>query len=388
MRVSVVVVHYQTPELVVPAVENLALSRGLEALEILLVDNSGESEVEAIVDDLASRTPEWVRLKLLKSGYNLGYAGAANQGVRAATEPILVLMNCDVLVDSECLSTLASELATTSTEIVGPAFYWDEERDFVQPPAESWDAEYLEKATAARRDGTPGGAAAESARDAWRRHAWRHWQANRPMPSWSLSGALLGFRRMAWEAVGPFDEGYRLYFEETDWLLRARRLGVEARYVPQARAVHLYDQSARRNPQARQWFEESAQRCRERHLPRRTKRRLARLRDAETETARAPELFEESVSDRDLRELIESHGRCFLEVSPSILGFPAARTELDPDGQLTLPEPVRKRHADQVFWGRIVDEERRECAGPLLVGSDPVKHEPGHTGPTTVDCQR
>ncbi|MCY4025620.1 MAG: hypothetical protein OXH75_04815, partial [Acidobacteria bacterium] len=75
---------------------------------------------------------------------------------------------------------------------------------------------------------------------------------------------LLAMRTDWWRRVGPFDEGFRLYFEETDWLLRAREQGARAVLVPAARAVHAYDQSAQREPRAQLWFDESMKRFRRR----------------------------------------------------------------------------------------------------------------------------
>ena len=40
-------------------------------------------------------------------------------------------------------------------------------------------------------------------------------------------------------AIGPMDEGYFLYFEDTEYCLRAARAGWPLAYVPQARAVHF-----------------------------------------------------------------------------------------------------------------------------------------------------
>ena len=279
MKVSAIVVHYHTPELVQPALTQLIGSSGLDALQILLVDNGGGDGLEEVVDELRNESPEAVEIELLTPGANLGYAGAANLGVRAADEDadVLVLMNCDVLVDGDCVAELVSALEQSEAHIAGPRFFWDEDHHLLQPPAEPTTSSYTLAAAAARSAQDAAGRSAAGARDTWRRHAWTHWRAERPLLSWSLSGALFAFRRSAWEQVGPFDEGFRLYYEETDWLLRARSRGLEAIYVPAAVAVHLYDQSARGSEQARRWFEESAERFRKRHLSRRTRSRLRRL---------------------------------------------------------------------------------------------------------------
>jgi GT2 family glycosyltransferase len=52
------------------------------------------------------------------------------------------------------------------------------------------------------------------------------------------TGALLFIRRAAFEDVGPFDEQFFMYWEETDWLERARAKGWQLVYTPVVGAVH------------------------------------------------------------------------------------------------------------------------------------------------------
>jgi len=58
-----------------------------------------------------------------------------------------------------------------------------------------------------------------------------------------LPGASMLVRREVFEAVGLMDEGYFLYFEETDFSLAARHAGWETWYVPQSVVKHFVGQS-------------------------------------------------------------------------------------------------------------------------------------------------
>jgi len=53
-----------------------------------------------------------------------------------------------------------------------------------------------------------------------------------------VAGASILVRREVFDAIGLIDEGYFLYFEEVDFLLRAKRAGFRTFYVPTSRVIH------------------------------------------------------------------------------------------------------------------------------------------------------
>jgi N-acetylglucosaminyl-diphospho-decaprenol L-rhamnosyltransferase len=61
-------------------------------------------------------------------------------------------------------------------------------------------------------------------------------------PDW-LMGAIWLVRREAIEQVGPADEGFFLFSEETDWAYRFRRAGWSSLLCPDAVATHVYGAS-------------------------------------------------------------------------------------------------------------------------------------------------
>jgi GT2 family glycosyltransferase len=66
---------------------------------------------------------------------------------------------------------------------------------------------------------------------------------NEPQPVDWLPGASMMIRREVFETVGLMDEGYFLYYEETDFCLTAKRGGWSCWYVPQSRIMHISGQS-------------------------------------------------------------------------------------------------------------------------------------------------
>ena len=347
MRLAVILVHYHTPELARAAVEALRRDLADERLdtEWLLIDNGSDEAGRALLASLP--------VERIDPGRNLGYAGGVNLGVARSTAERILLMNPDVLVIPGCVAALVNALEAGAA-VAGPRFWWDRGRRLVMPPADP----------RSRRDellalqAAHGARWAVRARRRWRRHARRHWLARKPLPSYALSGGLLALGRTAWERVGPFDEGFRLFFEETEWLRRVEAHRLPAVYVPAAEAVHLHAQSSVREPRSRQWFEESARRFRERcygvwvaDLLEALDRRLPRPPDEP--------LPEVPAGGLDLAGLPFP---LWIEVSPNPAGFPAAAERLTepPEGGWRLPAEIAGRLPSGKLALQIVNEQGRE----------------------------
>jgi GT2 family glycosyltransferase len=55
-----------------------------------------------------------------------------------------------------------------------------------------------------------------------------------------VMGAVMAFRRAAWDSVGPFDERYFMYLEETEWQRRLFERGWRIELTADAEVLHLH----------------------------------------------------------------------------------------------------------------------------------------------------
>ncbi len=353
MRIAVILVHYRTPELAAAAVEALRRDAGGSGFEIegILVDNGSDEAGRAVLEGLG--------FERIDPGENLGFAGGVNLGVSRSRAETIVVMNPDVVVLPGCLGALVAALGDGAA-VAGPRFYWDADRRLLLPPAEERSRRGELLAWLATRDERW----ALHARRRWRRHARRHWEARAPLASYALSGSLLALTRAAWNRVGPFDEGYRLYFEETDWLRRAASLSLPARYVPAAEAIHYHGRSAVQEARSGGWFEESARRFRERHYGRWFAALLERL---DRRPRRAPEappdVPPDAIAEKGL-DLSVYPFPLWVEVSPNRSRFPAAAERLAAPIAETwrLPAEIVGRLAGSELALQVVDARGRELA--------------------------
>ena len=308
---AVVLVHYHSPRALAEAVAALALDleRSGVAAEWRIVDNGSNASELAELQALG--------LPIVPGAGNRGFAAGVNAGFAATTAPCVLVLNPDVSVLAGCVPGLIFELASGACA-AAPRLYWDHERRFLLPVGEERSRSWEALALLAKR--WPRFAA--RARRRWRVDAHRHWLAAGALASNRLSGAALAIMRHAWEKVGPFDESFRLYFEETDWLLRLEGVGLVARQSARAEAVHTFAHSTKDEPQAAQWFDQSARLFRERHYGRLFARAHDRLAGVVSSPARPLPRFTDTTFAAALD--VAGDEEVWVELSPNREGFPAA----------------------------------------------------------------
>lgn len=183
---------------------------------------------ELVVCDNASRdgTPDRVRelapaAILLEPGENLGFAAGCNRGAARASNPLLLLLNPDV--------------------VVGPDFRDAIERPLSERPAwAAWQGLVTDRGGEAINSL---GGVVHFTGIAWAGGAGRDVaEAPRePREVAFASGACLAIRREVWQQLGGFPEDYFLYHEDADLGLRLWLAGHRVGIEPRALCDHEYE---------------------------------------------------------------------------------------------------------------------------------------------------
>jgi len=345
MNLDVVMVHYHAARQAAGAVAALrrdASAHGL-TLRIFVVDNGSTADERLTLESLDA-----IRLD---PGRNLNFPAGVQFGFAHTSAPFVVLMNEDVVVLPGCLPRLCDAL-DRGAAVAGPEFSWDLDSVFALPCTEERTRgnEFLKAA------GRRGGRSLLRARTRWREHARRHWRATETMPTLSISGALLAFRREAWEIAGPFGQGYHMYFDENDWLLRIERAGLQSVYVPEAKAVHLHNPSLMGNGDRAQWASESFVRFGNRHYGETFMRRLIRL------AGRPAAVPEWQPLDGGIDIPADAAWPVWIELTPSPFGYPAAAARIT-DRVWKFPELRGLPFLTGPLYVNVVDDAGRELGG-------------------------
>jgi len=209
-----------------------ALPDGLGGLphELVVVDSASGDDTLAVVEDL------FPDAKVVALGRNLGYAAGVNAGLaaRAGDGPVLVC-NPDLRLAPGCVPAMLETAGEPAVGVVAPRLtdeqgnlQWSLRRD---PTIRRALGEALLGGTRAGRH--PGWGEVITDPDRYRSPTDVDW----------ASGACLLVTAACARDVGPWDESFFLYSEETDFCLRARDRGWRVRYTPAAQAVHLGGES-------------------------------------------------------------------------------------------------------------------------------------------------
>lgn len=227
MKVTLVAVCHHSSAVLPECVASFrreAEAAGLEP-EVVLVEQSENDDeaagVAALGPDRILRRP------------NRGYAAGLNAGAGAASGELLLLANPDIVLLDGSVGALV-DAVDAGADVAGPQLVWDRAGSLILPIPDDPGPWAELRRTIDRR--WPG----RRSLDELIERSWRIWTADRPCPVPSLRGPLLALRRDTFERLGPLDEGYFLYYEETEWLWRARRSGARLVLAPGARVVHRW----------------------------------------------------------------------------------------------------------------------------------------------------
>ena len=257
-RVLVAIVNYRTGRLAVECLRSLLPEvQARPGTRVMVVDNvSGDKSAETIAQAIvAEGWSGWARLTRasVNGGFSYGNNLAIRPALASAQPPALIwLLNPDTQVRPGALRELVAFLeAHPQVGIAGSSF--EQEDGSLWPHAFRFPSIWSELATGLRLSAV---AALLKSRTTLLRmgdYAQR--------VDW-LPGASMMVRREVFDAVGLMDEGYFLYFEETDFCLQAARAGWPCWYVPQSRVMHIAGQStgvtgvqAAFNRRPSYWFE-------------------------------------------------------------------------------------------------------------------------------------
>ena len=215
-KVTIVVVTYNA---LADTTECLRSLQGVTYgnVEVIVVDNASS---DGSARTLAREFPTTV---VIANPVNSGYAGGNNVGVRTALErgaDYILILNNDTIVDKDVIIELRRVLdSDLSIGAVMPKIMCYDMPTTIQIAGAS-----INRSTGFGR-------------------LWRHMRPDdgkieEPYETDYISGCAFLAQRQVWEKVGLFWEPFFVYYEETDWSIRARDAGYRMVVAPKAKIWH------------------------------------------------------------------------------------------------------------------------------------------------------
>ena len=222
MDISIVIVNWNTCDLLRDCLNSLF--RGLDGLkaEVLVVDNASSDASVAMIK------AEFPQVDLIESDRNLGFAGGNNLALRRATGRYVMLLNTDTLVHGPVLQRSVDWMdAHPETGVMGPQVLNTD--GTIQASCSAFPS--LKHLSMQALGLTKIGALDSYRMTGWDRSSERNVDV--------ISGAAMVVRRSAMEEVGLLDEAFFFYGEETDWCHRFAQAGWRLTYVPIPAITHF-----------------------------------------------------------------------------------------------------------------------------------------------------
>jgi len=226
---SIIFVNYNTSQLLSDCLDSIiCYEKNWQDYEYIVVDNnSGDKGLDSL-----KKTHPFIRLII--ASRNGGFAYGNNIGIQNAEGKMLFLLNPDTYIKDNAIEKLVNRINTTNDLFfIGPQLLY---------PDNSNQSFYLPKTYLTL----------------WRFFCDRIF-LHRLFPKSTLfnsyyqtymdydqeclieqiSGAAFMFKREVIEKIGLLDENYFMYFEESDYCLKAINYGYKLLYYPESKIIHI-----------------------------------------------------------------------------------------------------------------------------------------------------
>lgn len=237
MDVSVIIVNWNTKQLLRDCLFSVCEHAGNIDYEIIVIDNASTDRSTEMVKT------DFPQVVLLENPDNRGFATANNQGMAIAKGRYVLLLNSDTIVlDNAIANTVHFADENPQAAVIGCRVLNPDrtlqQTCFMFPSVLNMvlSSTYLYKMFPKSRF--------------FGREQMTWWDRNDVRSVDVVTGCFMLVRRGAIEQVGMMDESFFMYGEETDWCYRFRKNGWEVMFAPVGQIIHFGGQSTAQKPVA------------------------------------------------------------------------------------------------------------------------------------------
>ncbi len=224
-KVSIILLNYNNEHFTIDCLKSLEKVT-YPNIESIVVDNGSKAESLNAVKAAASSN-----VIILESQKNLGFTGGNNFGLKYALEhaaDYIILLNNDTIVAPDMFDILIDTMEKDpSIGVAGPKIYYYDAPKLIWSVGGNINWNNCNTSMLGLNEEDKGQ------------------YGEVPRQTDFVTGCALLARREVWEKIGGLDENFFIYYEETEWCVRATRAGYKIAYVPTALMWHKIGLDAR-----------------------------------------------------------------------------------------------------------------------------------------------
>lgn len=226
MDVSIIIVNYNTAQLLINCIESVQIKTLEINYEIIVVDNnSSDNSVEVLKE-------KFNQVKIIESKINLGFGKGNNLGAQYAKGKYLFFLNSDTLLMNNAIKIMLDSFALPENKDVacvgGNLYHLDGKPNFSYSPTYPSLTGIILYRSGIRK-------------------ILGHDNFNitgKPKTVAIIIGADMLIPRETFEKINGFDPNYFMYVEEGDLQYRFKQIGLRSLSLPTAKIMHLQGASS------------------------------------------------------------------------------------------------------------------------------------------------
>lgn len=226
--VSIIIVNWNTKDLVVNCVNSILASKPRAAVEIIIVDNGS---TDGSLEEIHKLQKKGKIQKVIENGSNLGFSKANNKGIKSSKGEFVLLLNSDTEIKKSAIDELLNFAKNKKNlGVVGSKLL--NKDGTVQPSCFNFPT------------------LMNAIRQYWlgEKHLYDKFypKTNQPTSVDVVVGASFLITPEAIKRVGLLNEKYFFFFEDLDYCRAVRNAGLEVYYLPSSQVVHLHGSSVQK----------------------------------------------------------------------------------------------------------------------------------------------
>ena len=233
MDVSIIIINYKTPELVIDCIESIKNKTKDINYEIIVVDNDSNDDSPQILKNKLDND-----IKFVVSDTNLGFGKANNLGYQYATGKYLFLLNSDTLLINNAIKIMFDYLEKNNdVGIVGGNLY---SAEYTPNPSYCM---YFDSIELKKKESTWKSIFFQTLKRKFKAKSQRiegFNYSNMPIDVAYIFGADLMISKELFKTLKGFDKDFFMYYEEQELSYRVNKMGYKIINIPDARIIH-YD---------------------------------------------------------------------------------------------------------------------------------------------------